>query len=58
MRERAARIFWAILTDPAHRQNLLREGWKAVARVFVLAIIMDAIYQVVPVPLVLIPMRR
>ena len=39
--------FWSILTDPSSRPALLREGWKAVARVFVLAIVMDFIYQLV-----------
>ena len=39
--------FWAILTSPTHRRDLLREGWKAVANVFVMAVIIDAIYQVV-----------
>ena len=39
--------FWAILTEPAERRNLLREGWKAVAKVFVMAVIIDAIYQVI-----------
>ena len=37
--------FWTILTDPTQRAVLVREGWKAVARVFVLAIVMDLIYQ-------------
>ena len=39
--------FWTILTDPNQRRELLREGWKAVARVFFLALIMDIIYQVI-----------
>lgn len=39
--------FWAVLTDPNQRTDLLREGWKAVARVFILAIIMDVIYQLI-----------
>jgi len=38
---------WAILTDPAHRRDLLHEGWKAIAKVFVMAVVIDAIYQVV-----------
>ena len=38
--------FWTILTSPGDRLRLLREGWKAVARVFVLAAIIDAVYQV------------
>ena len=39
--------FWTILTDPSLRADLLREGWKSVARVFVLAIVMDVIYQLI-----------
>jgi hypothetical protein len=37
--------FWGLFTDPAHRRDMLREGWKSVGRVFVLAIVMDAVYQ-------------
>lgn len=37
--------FWTILTSPADRRELLHEGWKAVAQVFVLAVVMDAVYQ-------------
>ena len=39
--------FWTILTDPSQRGELIREGWKSVARVFFLAIIMDVIYQLI-----------
>jgi hypothetical protein len=38
--------FWTILTDASDRRELLREGWKAVAKVFVLAVIIDIAYQV------------
>ena len=37
--------FWTILTNPAARDELLHEGWKAVLRVFILAILIDAAYQ-------------
>jgi hypothetical protein len=37
--------FWAIFSRPGDRLALLREGWRAVARVIVLGIVMDAIYQ-------------
>ena len=37
--------FWALFTDPAHRQDMLRNGWKSVGRVIILGLIMDAIYQ-------------
>jgi len=39
--------FWAILTDPTHRREQLAEGWKSVAKVFVVAVVIDVIYQVV-----------
>jgi hypothetical protein len=39
--------FWAIVTHPEHRRDLLRDGWKAVAKVFVLAVVLDCTYQLV-----------
>lgn len=44
-REGRPPYFWTILTDPAQRPVLIREGWKSIARVFVLAVIMEVIYQ-------------
>jgi len=44
-REGRPPFFWTVLTDAANRADLLREGWKAIARVFFLAVIMDVIYQ-------------
>ena len=45
VREGKPYFFWALLTDPAHRREHLGEAWKAAARVFGFAVIMDAIYQ-------------
>ena len=39
--------FWTLLTDQSQRGDLIREGWKSIARVFFLAIIMDVIYQLI-----------
>ena len=44
-REGRPPYLWTILTDAKQRGDLLRQGWKACARVFFLAIIMDVIYQ-------------
>lgn len=44
-REGRPPYFSTILTDKTHRANLIREGWRSVARIFVLAIVMDVIYQ-------------
>ena len=44
---RPAPDFWTILTNPVDRgQTVAREGWKAVAQVFVLAAVIDVAYQV------------
>ena len=37
--------FWAIFTEPSRRKELVLDGWKAVAKVFAFAIVMDLIYQ-------------
>ena len=37
--------FWALLSTPEHRKELVKEGWKSVGKIFILAIILDAIYQ-------------
>ena len=39
--------FWAILTDAANRRDLIRDGWKSIAKVFTLAMIIDVVYQVI-----------
>jgi hypothetical protein len=38
---------WALFSNPAARSELLREGWKDVAKVFVLAVALDVAYQVI-----------
>jgi hypothetical protein len=39
--------FWAILTDAANRRELIRDGWKSIAKVFTLAMIIDVVYQLI-----------
>jgi len=41
--------FWTIFNEPDHRRELLRSGWKDVGKVFVLAIVLDVVYQLVAV---------
>ena len=36
---------WAILTIPEHRQFLLKDGWKGISKVFILALVLDFVYQ-------------
>jgi hypothetical protein len=46
---RSGRTFygWAILTNPVDRHELLREGWRELARVFIVAVLVDLIYEVI-----------
>jgi hypothetical protein len=44
-REGQVPYFWAIFTSPEHRRELLRNGWKSVSKVFIIALFLDAIYQ-------------
>jgi hypothetical protein len=40
---------WTIFTDPPHRVEFLKKGWKDVGKVFVLAVVLDVIYQVIEI---------
>jgi hypothetical protein len=44
-REGQPAYFWGLFTDPAERKAALKDGWKSVGKVFILAIVLDAIYQ-------------
>jgi hypothetical protein len=37
--------FWAMLSTPEHRKALVKDGWKSVGKIFILAIILDVVYQ-------------
>jgi hypothetical protein len=39
--------FWGLLTHPEQRRIMLKDGWKSVGKVFVLALILDVVYQVI-----------
>jgi len=39
--------FWALLTDPANRADMLKDGWKSVGKVFLLAMALDVVYQII-----------
>ncbi len=46
-REDRPPFLWTLVTDPSQRVDLMRQGWKGVGRVFILAIVMDVIYQLI-----------
>jgi hypothetical protein len=39
--------FWALVTEPSHRADMIKDGWKSVGKVFVLALALDVVYQIV-----------
>ena len=41
----APAYFWSLFVDRMHRRARLREGWRAVRKIFVLAMAMDLLYQ-------------
>lgn len=46
-REGKPPYFWALFADPAQRQEMLRDGWKSIGRLFVLALVLDCAYQII-----------
>lgn len=46
-REGKPLFFWAVVGDPARRRERLREAWRHIGKVFVAAIIIDVVYQVI-----------
>ena len=46
-REGRPPFLWTAITDPVQRPLLIRSGWKDVGKVFILAAVLDAIYQLI-----------
>src|SRR5580704_489056 len=46
-REGRPAYFWALFSNRDDRWAMLKDGWKAVGKVFILAMVLDAIYQVI-----------
>jgi hypothetical protein len=44
-REQRAPYFWGLFGDPQHRRDMLRNGWKSIGKVFLLAVVLDLIFQ-------------
>jgi hypothetical protein len=39
--------FWSLFTEPGARRDVLRSGWKSISKVFIIAAVLDVIYQIV-----------
>ena len=42
-----APYLWSVFTHPEERRRLFREGWKAIGKIIVLAIVLDLVYQLI-----------
>jgi hypothetical protein len=38
--------FWELVSDPEHRKELFKVAWKRIGKIFILAVILDVIYQI------------
>src|SRR5450432_4694114 len=36
---------WSLFTEPAHRAQRLRDGWRSIRKVFFVALAVDVVYQ-------------
>lgn len=39
--------FWALIWDHGQRGAIFKDGWKSVGRVFILALVLDVVYQLI-----------
>jgi hypothetical protein len=39
--------FWGLFIHPDRRAAMLRDGWRSVGKIFILAIILDVAYQII-----------
>ena len=39
--------FWCLLSDPGQREEMLRDGWKSIGKIFILALVLDVVYQII-----------
>jgi drug/metabolite transporter (DMT)-like permease len=46
-REGRPPYYWELQKDPAVRKQLVRDGWKSISKLFILAVALDCIYQLI-----------
>ncbi|MGA7291931.1 MAG: hypothetical protein WBW53_04090 [Terriglobales bacterium] len=39
--------FWELVSNPPDRHDMLKEAWKRIGKVFILAMVLDAVYQLI-----------
>jgi hypothetical protein len=38
--------FWGLVTDSADRTEMIKDGWKRVGKIFIIATVLDVIFQI------------
>jgi hypothetical protein len=38
---------WGLIRDRGQREAVLKDGWKSISRVFLLALVLDVVYQII-----------
>jgi hypothetical protein len=44
-REGRSPYFWALFTELEHRHDMLQHGWRSIGKVFIIAIVLDLVFQ-------------
>jgi len=39
--------FWSLVTDPSSRNEMIKEGWKSVGKLFIFALVLDVVFQII-----------
>jgi hypothetical protein len=39
--------FWELVSNPPERDDMVREAWKRIGKVFILALVLDVVYQLI-----------
>ena len=39
--------FWSLFTEPMHRRERLRDGWRSISKIFIIAVVLDIAYQLI-----------
>jgi hypothetical protein len=39
--------FWELVSNPPERADMVKEAWKRIGKVFILAVVLDVVYQLI-----------
>jgi hypothetical protein len=48
-REGKPPYFWSLFTNPAERVDMIKNGWKSIGKVCILAFLLDVVYQIIEI---------